>query len=106
MEQSSFWTRVKEEIRAHRYSQSKLAESLGIPVQTLWGWIHYNRIPDALTACQIAEILGVTVEYLARGNNDINAEDKMRRTLTRKTAARHIQKLVLRINDETERLEL
>jgi len=106
MEQATFWTRVKQEIKAHRYSQKKLAENLGVPMQTLWGWIHYNRIPDAVTVCQIAETLGVTVEYLIRGNDDINADDKMLRTRARKITAKEIQKLAQRITDKIEKLEL
>jgi len=106
MEQAAFWTRVKQEIKAHRYSQKKLAENLDVPIQTFWGWIHYNRIPDAVTVCQFAETLGVTVEYLVRGNDDINAEDKKRRTLARKTTAKEIQKLAQRITEKIENLEL
>jgi transcriptional regulator with XRE-family HTH domain len=106
MEQAHFWQRVKQEIKAHKYSQKKLAEYIGVPTQTLWGWIHYNRIPDALTACSIAEALGVTVEYLVRGNDDINAEEKTQRTFTRKTAANRIQKFAQKIGEEAERLRL
>ena len=106
MGRNSFWIRVKQQIKAHRYSQRKLADYIGVPVQTLWGWIHYNRIPDAVTACGIAEALGITVEYLVRGNDDINAEDKMQRTFARKSAAEQIQKLALKIKEETKQLKL
>jgi transcriptional regulator with XRE-family HTH domain len=106
MEQIFFWSRVKEELKAHRYSQKNLAEYTGIALQTLRGWIHHGRIPDAVTACRIAEALGVTVEYLVRGNDDINAKHKMRRTYIRKTAAGKIKTLVLKIEKETERLNL
>ena len=106
MEQATFWTRVKAQLKAHKFSQTKLADYISVPVQTVWGWIHYDRIPDAVTACQIAETLGVTVEYLVRGNDDINAGDKMQRTLDRKTAAEQIKKLSRRIGEETEQLRL
>jgi len=105
MEQSRFWVRARQQIKAHKYSQKKLAEYIDVPVQTLWGWIHYNRIPDAMTACDIAEALGVTVEYLVRGSDDINAKEKMMRIHVRKSTAMHIQKLVIQIGKETERLE-
>jgi len=104
MRQDPFWIRTKQQIKAHRYSQRKLADYIGIPVQTLWGWIHYNRIPDAATACSIAEALGVTVEYLVRGSDDINADDKMQRTFARKSAAEQIQKLARKIKEETKQL--
>ena len=106
MEQTSFWTRVKQQVKAHRYSQKRLADYIEVPVQTLWGWIHYNRIPDAETACCIAEALGVTVEYLVRGNDDINAGDKMEKTYTRKTATEQISKLAQQIGEEAERLRV
>jgi len=63
-------------------------------------------MPDAVTACCIAEALGVTVEYLVRGSDDINAEDKMQRTFVRKSAAEQIQKLALKIEEETKGLTL
>jgi len=44
------------------------------------------------------------VEYLVRGSNDINAEDRMHRTRERKTAAEEIGKLALKIVNETQRL--
>ena len=106
MGQDFFWTRVKAQLKAHKFSQTKLADYIGMPVQTLWGWIHYKRMPDAETACQIAEALGVTVEYLVRGSDDVNADDKMQRTFNRKTAADEIKKLSTRIGEVTEYLRL
>ena len=102
--EDGFWTRAKRLIKAHKISQVKFAEYMEMPVQTLLGWIHYDRIPDAETACAMAEALGVTVEYLVRGNDDINAEDRMHRTEERKSATEQIQKLVRQIEGETERL--
>ena len=106
MKQNPFWLRAKQQIKAHRYSQQKLADYTGVPVQTLWGWIHYNRIPDAVTACCIAEALGVTVEYLVRGSDDINADAKMQRTFDRKYAAEQIQKFAVKIRKATKGLKL
>jgi len=105
MEQCVFWTRVKQQIKAHKYSQTKLADYIGIPLQTLRGWIHYKRIPDAAIACNIAEALGVTVEYLVRGSDDINADYKQQRTFIRKSAAEQIHKLARQIAEETGRLK-
>ena len=102
----SFWIRVKHLIKAHRISQAKFAEYVGLTARTFWGWIYHDRIPDAATACSIAEALGVTVEYLVRGTDDINTEDKMHRTFTRKTTAALIQKLAHQIEEETKELTL
>ena len=99
-----FWTRVKKLMKAHKISQKEFAEYIEIPVDTFQGWIRYNRIPDAITACGMAEALGVTVEYPIRGTDDINLEDRMRRTSERKSATEKIQKLARQIGDEAERL--
>ena len=104
--EDSFWIRVKRLIRAHKISQAKFAEYIGLTARTFWGWIYHDRIPDAATACSIAEALGVTVEYLVRGNDDINAEDKMHRTFNRKNTAAHIEKLAYQIGEETKQLNL
>ena len=105
MEQS-FWQRVKLQLKAHRFTQKELAEYIDVPVQTIWNWIYYDRLPDAFTACCIAEAMGVTVEYLVRGSDDDNLDDKLQRTMDRKTAAKKIQILAKRINEETGRLNL
>ena len=105
-EQKLFWLRVKQLIKAHKLSQEKFADYISVQTRTFWGWIHNHRIPDAITACRMAEALGVTVEYLAMGEDDINARDRMTRTYNRKTAALEIKKLVEKINTEAERLRL
>ena len=91
-------------MKSHKITQKKFALYTGIPHRTLVGWIHRNCIPDASRACVIAEALGVTVEYLVRGSDDINAEERMHQTSERKTAAKEIGKLALKIAAATERL--
>jgi len=99
-----FWIRVKRLLKSHKISQQNFAIYIGVPTRTFWGWIHRNCIPDASRACAIAEALGVTVEYLVRGCDDINAEDRMHRTFARKSATLKIKKLALKIEAETKRL--
>ena len=99
-----FWARVKRLIKAHKISQKNFAAYIGIPIRTFWGWIYRNCIPDASRACVIAEALGVTVEYLVRGTDDINAKDRMHRIFERKSAAIEIKKLVREIGKQTKRL--
>ena len=103
--QDNFWARVKRLMKSHKISQKNFALYTGIPIRTFWGWIHRNCIPDASRACAIAEALGVTVEYLVRGIDDINVEDRIHRTYERKSAGEQIKKLALRIDAETERLK-
>jgi len=100
-----FWGRAKALMKSHKITQENFALYTGIPTRTLLGWFHRNCIPDASRACAIAEALGVTVEYLVRGSDDINAEDRIYRTSERKTAAEEIGKLALKIVNETQRLQ-
>jgi len=102
--EEDFWDRIKDLIKAHRISQKKFAEHIDIPYHTFKGWIYHGRIPGGYTTCKIAEGLGVTMEYLIRGVDDINAEERIRLTTQRKSAAEQIQKLVRRIDYETEKL--
>jgi len=102
--ENNFWARVKRLMRSHKITQKNFATYIGIPTRTFWGWIHRDCIPDATRACAIAEALGVTVEYLVRGSNDINAEDRMRRTFERKSATEEIQRLAAQIGTEAKRL--
>ena len=99
-----FWIRVKRLIKAHKMSQKAFAQYIGISIKTFTGWIYRNCIPDASRACVIAQSLGVTVEYLVMGIDDYNAEDRMQRTDERKSATEEIEKLALKICNETKRL--
>ena len=99
-----FWIRTKALLKAHKMSQIRFAEYIDVPIHTFWGWIKKDRIPDARTACFIAQALGTTVEYLVQGTDDINAEDRMHRTSERKSATKEIKKLARRIKTETKRL--
>jgi transcriptional regulator with XRE-family HTH domain len=90
---SSFWTRVKQLMDAHKIDQEKFAGYIGVNFGTFKNWMHYGRFPDVLTVCCIAEALGVSVEYLVRGDGGKDAEARMRRTEERKNAASQILKL-------------
>lgn len=62
-----FWQRVIRELKRKNTTQIKLAQLTGISYERLKNWIYKNYIPDAVTACEIAENLGTTVEYLVWG---------------------------------------
>ena len=64
----SFWERVVIELNNRKISQAKLANQIDISYGRLRNWIYKSYIPDAYTACEIAETLGVTVEYLVKGS--------------------------------------
>jgi transcriptional regulator with XRE-family HTH domain len=62
-----FWTRVQDLLKTHGITQVEFAGLVGIPYNTFRGWIYKNRQPDVISACVMASILGVEVEYLIRG---------------------------------------
>ena len=99
-----FWVRTRYLLKTHKISQRNFAGYIGIPPGTLWNWMYRNLIPDAKTACDIAESLGVTVEFLVRGSDDINLKDRILRTQKRKSAAVEIKKLTKKIYAETRKL--
>jgi transcriptional regulator with XRE-family HTH domain len=105
MDESSFWARVRQLIKAHKITQKKFAAYIGVPVNTLKGWIYFNRIPDAVTACGIAESLEVRVEYLVRGSGGKDTEEHVRRLSERKEAAARIKKLALKIAEEAGQIQ-
>ena len=95
-----FWERVKRLIRAHKISQKKFASYINMSYDTLRSWLKFNRIPDVYTACDIADALGVSMEYLVRGTDGKAAEGRERQVIKRKTAAADIKKLALKIKKD------
>ena len=93
LEIDPFWERVKFLIKTHKSSQEKIAQLIGIPPGTLRNWIFHNRLPDVVTGCNLAIVLGVTVDYLVYGKERKAIEERMNRLLERKTAAAQITKL-------------
>ena len=91
-----FWTRTQILIKARKISQENFARLVGINYNTYRCWKYNNRIPDAVSACDIANALGVTVEYLVKGKDQAMKK--------RKIALKQIKKLVLKLGEETERL--
>ena len=51
----------------------------------------YGVIPDADSACDIADSLGVSVEYLVSGTEGKAMENREKECLTRKIAAQDIK---------------
>jgi len=65
---TEFWERVKALLKTKKITQKELAGKIDLKYSTLKFWLCYGYFPDVETACDIASTLGVTVEYLARGN--------------------------------------
>jgi len=59
-----FWDRVKTLLKAQKITQKELAVLIDLKYSTLKFWLCYGYYPDVLTACDIARVLGVSVEHL------------------------------------------
>ena len=91
--QLPFWERTKKLIRAHKISQKNFADYVGINYNTLKFWMCYGFLPIADLACNIADALGVSVEYLVKGADEEAMKVREEEALTRKTAASEIKKM-------------
>ena len=99
-----FWQRVISLQKAHDISLDNLAEYISVKPSTFKGWIYKDRIPIAPCACDLADALGVTVEYLVRGKDGVAERMRMRQVKERKAASARIKKLVLALTDAADRL--
>jgi len=99
-----FWTRTLELIKAHKLSRAKFAAHIGVSYDTFRNWIYRNRIPIAYDACNIAESLGVSVEYLVRGKDGMANELRMKQVEKRKKLNAALKKLIIKLNKKGEEL--
>ena len=67
MDNDTFWERVLPLIRAHNMTHRQFAGSIGISVNTFKSWMKHKRVPDTLTAYDMAGVLGVPLNYLLVG---------------------------------------
>lgn len=64
-----FWLNVKNELEYKDISQKELAASINESYNTLQSWINRDRLPNAVQAVKISQVLGTTVEFLVTGTN-------------------------------------
>lgn len=64
-----FWVRVKDKLDYHYWTQRELAEKIDEPYNTLQSWINRDRLPNAVQAVKIADVLNTSVEFLVTGKN-------------------------------------
>ena len=100
----SFWIRVQGFLRAKKISQEKFAQLVGMNYNSLRSWIYNNRMPDAESACDMADILGVSVEYLVRGKCRAGSKKSIARINDDKTTNAKIKKLAIKLIEQTKRL--
>jgi len=93
-----FWERVKKIIRSHKTSQEKFASHLNVNCNTMKHWMCYGILPDVVTASNIADALGVSIEFLVKGDDGDSAtgsdDDEV---ITRKLAVADIRRMALQI---------
>ncbi len=66
---SDFWKRVEEELDYLGKNRTYLARKCGFSLTNIGKGIKLGSIPSADTAVKIAQVLGVSVEYLVNGTN-------------------------------------
>jgi transcriptional regulator with XRE-family HTH domain len=81
MNAKDFWDRIQLLIKKNKTTQEKIAKECGISYGTFRGWIWKGICPPLLDSYNIAQALGVTVEYLLMGkdNRDKKTEAKIRK---------------------------
>lgn len=62
--------RLKELRETAKISQMELAQKLGVKQSTISTWERGRRDPDTDTVKKLAEIFGVSIDYLLELNND------------------------------------
>jgi hypothetical protein len=67
---NSFWVRVNELMESRRITDVMLALLLDVQPKILKKWMFWNHAPDDPYAYKIANIFGVSQEYLMHGRID------------------------------------
>ena len=70
---SDFWKRVDEELDYLGKNRAYLSRKCGFSLANIGKGIKLGSTPSADTAVKIAEVLGVSVEYLVNGTNSTNS---------------------------------
>ena len=72
----SMGNRISEIRKAKGYTQEYIAEQLGISRQAVYKWEKGSSAPDTKNLIALAELLGVSVEYLATGAEAASEQPK------------------------------
>lgn len=73
---STFWERVDEELEYRGKTRKSLATEVGFNLGNIGKGIKLGSAPSADTAVKIANVLGVSVEYLVSGSNKSKNKSK------------------------------
>ena len=72
MKKNLFWDRVKMHLKACKKTQKMLASHINMPLRTLEFWIYKGLYPTIADGYVIAKFLGVSIEYLLTGKENIS----------------------------------
>ena len=72
---SDFWRRVDEELEYKGINRTYLAKECGFSLTNIGQGIKLGSTPSAETAVKIAKVLGVTVEYLVTGQENLSIKE-------------------------------
>ena len=62
-----FWIRLKKEIKEKNTTQEWIAGQIGVPFGTFRKWLTRKTYPNLKEGVAIANLLGVSTEYLING---------------------------------------
>lgn len=89
----SIGDRISDLRKQKHYSQEYLAAQLGVSRQAVSKWENNLSSPDTDNLIQLAALLGVSVEYLATGNNE--QETQLARPIKRRLDFKKRHRLLL-----------
>jgi transcriptional regulator with XRE-family HTH domain len=72
MDAEKYWSRVKLLIKRRNTTQREFAKACGISYKTLCGWSYRNILPPLFDGYIIARTLGVSIEYLIEGKDELS----------------------------------
>ena len=67
---------IAEKRRERNYTQAQLAEMLGVTSKTISRWENGNYMPDLSMLMPLCEILGIQVEELLKGENEVAGKSR------------------------------
>ena len=68
--------RLFELLKAKDMTQKELAYTIGVSEVSISRYVNNGRKPRAIVLYKMAEVLGVSVEYLLTGNKNMEIEDQ------------------------------
>lgn len=70
----TFGEKLQKLRKAHGWTQEQLAEKVGVSRQSLSGWETDTALPDTANVIALADLFGVTTDYLLRSEDENSAQ--------------------------------